>query len=111
MRVVDPPRHVRVVLAEAKQRGLPFGTAWTMAVQSLPRRREPDQDDASDWLDLLRWARPAFQAAYTGARLDSAVMGDRHVLRAVPSNGGSPDVGVVLPLDDPAEAVSAAVSA
>lgn len=51
-------KHMRVALGAFLQAELPFGAAWTRALNSLPRLKRNEE------IELLRWARPAYQAAY-----------------------------------------------
>jgi hypothetical protein len=57
---VEPDRHVRVVLTEARRQGLSFKEGWGIAIQSLPRT----EVDRAATLRHLAWAQPAFRAAY-----------------------------------------------
>lgn len=81
-----------------------------MAVQSLPRKSEPDRFDAVDWNRHLIWARPAFRAAYLGVavtveapaprdwdadpRLDETSLAVADVAGSPGRNGGSAPVPV-----------------
>lgn len=51
-------KHMRVALGAFLEAGLPFPEAWTRALNSLPRSKRQEE------IELLRWARPAYQAAY-----------------------------------------------
>lgn len=63
--------HVRVVLVEARRRGVPFGRAWKLAIGSLPRPRNGAQlQQRHEWLEALAWARPFYERAYIGRALD-----------------------------------------
>lgn len=86
LRPVNHAQHVRAILTEFKTLGTPFALAWATALRTLPRRH-PDHPDGLDpelqaWREALRWARPAWEAAYTGQRYGVAhVSGERtHLL-------------------------------
>jgi hypothetical protein len=51
---------MRLVLSEFKAIGTPFNLAWAAALRSLPR----SHPELAEWKRELKWARPAFQAAY-----------------------------------------------
>lgn len=50
-------RRIRDLLAEDRDRGLPFSEAWGRAVAKAPNSIRP----------TLKWSRDAWQAAYVGA--------------------------------------------
>lgn len=54
-----PSEFVRRALAEYRKEGLPFIEAWSRALQALPR-----MEGRKEWLGVLRWARPFYEAAY-----------------------------------------------
>lgn len=56
---MTPSEFVRHALAAYRGEGLPFIEAWSRALQALPR-----MDGRKEWLNVLRWARPFFEAAY-----------------------------------------------
>lgn len=64
---MNPAEHTRTVLAEYKVLGVPFTQAWASAMRTLPRKA----DDYQAWKVVLRWSRPAYEAAYgaTGYRV------------------------------------------
>lgn len=63
---------MRICLAQAKRDGRPdFMAVWTHALHSLPRgTTEEVVRERREWMALLKWARPAFQAAYEDVPLD-----------------------------------------
>lgn len=54
---------VRLCLEHHRSQGVAFATAWARAMQALPRTAKVESDRAF-WISALRWARPAFEAAY-----------------------------------------------
>jgi hypothetical protein len=61
--------YVRERLAEARERGEGFDSAWHGALAALPleapdRERADQRRERECWLAALRWARPAFHRAY-----------------------------------------------
>ncbi len=54
---------MRVVLGACRTMGLDFDAAWGKAINTLPRNH-PERDE---WLAILKWARPAYQASYDDA--------------------------------------------
>ena len=81
---MNPPEHTRIVLSEFKEIGTPFKLAWASAMRTLPRK----QPDYKEWKQALAWARPAFEACYTG--------GDYLI------DQSDPDYSVLVYLDAPA---------
>ena len=72
---------MRVVLGACRTMGLDFDAAWGKAINTLPR----DHPERKEELAILKWARPAYQAAYEDAdwgviarpaRLDAADWSD-----------------------------------
>lgn len=57
---IEPHQHVRIVLSEARKRGLKFSEAWTIALRSLPR----NHPEIELWREALVWARWGFERAY-----------------------------------------------
>jgi hypothetical protein len=57
---VNAASHTRTVLGEYKALGVPFPQAWASAMRTLPRK----DADYQAWKVVLRWARPAYEAAY-----------------------------------------------
>lgn len=59
---------VRESLAASKREGIPFATAWEVAMRTAHLRRNghPLSDRRKETADALRFARPAFERAYTG---------------------------------------------
>jgi hypothetical protein len=63
---VEPDCHMRIALGAFRTMGLPFAVAWKRAINTLPR----DDDEWDQWLELLRWGQPAWQAAYEGGNYE-----------------------------------------
>ena len=64
---MNPSEHVRVVLVESRRRGLSFGEAWLLALQTLPRPQDEESRVARlEWLESFAWARPFFHCSYVG---------------------------------------------
>ena len=74
---MNPAALVREVLGDHKAAGVEFEVAWARAWTLVGGRSL----QARQWQVALEWAKPAFEAAYTGdgesprALLESAVVG------------------------------------
>ena len=66
-----PARALRVLLADARARGLSFAVAWAV---SLPQAVAGlDCGEAADWSEALAWARPFFDAGWPSRALSRSV--------------------------------------
>lgn len=74
MRLVLPSTLVRIVLAESRERGLPFEHAWQLAVRALPRSMQDD----GEWRTVLGDVKHAFATAYVRAK-PAARLADREL--------------------------------
>lgn len=61
---MTPAQYVAQVLLVARQRGWDFEDAWSAAVRSLPRPGTTATVQLHEWRDCLKWAKPAYEAAY-----------------------------------------------
>jgi hypothetical protein len=72
---LDPPRHMRVLLEEHRNRGFTFEVAWEKSFRSLPRGTDDHGKTFwHDWRKALRWARPHYEAAYHRWEADYTVL-------------------------------------
>lgn len=71
---------MRLVLAEFKALGTSFDLAWAAALRSLPRVHP----ELAEWKRELKWARPAFEAAYEGCGYEVLSNGKLALVRFEP---------------------------
>jgi hypothetical protein len=62
-RTIRPAEVLREQLAIQRKAGLSFRLAWDLALREAMRVA---QTDRADWVEVFRWARPEFEAAYNG---------------------------------------------
>lgn len=66
----EVPEFVRGCLAHYRAEGLPFMVAWTRTLQAIPRGTNVAViRQRREWVEILKWGRPAWQAAYDGLTL------------------------------------------
>lgn len=84
---VETPEFVRLCLTHFRHEGLPFMVAWTRTLQAIPRGTNVAVvRQRREWVDALKWSRPAWQAAYEREQL-AAVLELEAARRQTPAPG------------------------
>lgn len=98
---MEPAEFTRVCLAHFREQGVDFVTAWTRTLQAIPRGSSDDvARQRREWMRELKWARPAFEAAYL--RVELATILERDARRR--RRGVTPEADVLGELAARAEA-------
>lgn len=88
---------VRVAMEHHRAQGVEFMTAWTRSLQSIPRGPHFAVKTARDeWVDALKWSRPAWEAAYVGGAYDVVIRSETEtaLVVALPERDESPELAI-----------------
>lgn len=74
---------VGLYLSHYRLQGLSFIEAWSRCLHAIPRGAEGGQihqpvvaNERQEWVEALRWSRPAWQAAYERRPVDEVLAQD-----------------------------------